>query len=56
MRVNQEKCQKCLSCVEVCPIKACTFRENGNVEIDENICLGCGCCAAACPNQAIEFE
>lgn len=56
MKINQEKCKKCLSCVEVCPIKACALRENGNVEIDENVCLGCGCCAAACPNQAIEFE
>lgn len=55
MKIIQEKCKKCLSCTEVCPVKACALQENGNVEIDQNICLGCGCCAAACPNKAIEF-
>ncbi len=55
MKVIVEKCKKCLSCVEVCPIKAIT-EKNGEIVIDKDSCLGCGCCASACPNDAIEFE
>lgn len=55
MRVIQEKCKKCLECTRVCPVKA-VAEKDGKVEIDMSICLSCGCCAAACPNKAIEFE
>ncbi|MDR1551172.1 MAG: 4Fe-4S binding protein [Holosporaceae bacterium] len=55
MRVVPEKCSKSLTCVEICPVKAIT-QKGDVIVIDEKICLGCGCCAASCPNAAIEYE
>ncbi len=56
MKVIIEKCKKCMQCTEICPVQACKLNSDGNIEIDNDICLSCGCCAAACPNNAIEFE
>ncbi|MDR2157750.1 MAG: 4Fe-4S binding protein [Holosporaceae bacterium] len=55
MRIVQEKCKKCLECVDVCPVKT-IFQKNEIVEICKSGCLECGCCASSCPNNAIEYE
>jgi Fe-S-cluster-containing hydrogenase component 2 len=55
MKVIVEKCKKCLACLDVCPVKAIS-EKNGKIVIDENKCLGCGCCASSCPNHAIEYD
>lgn len=55
MKIIVEKCQKCLECAEVCPMKAIS-KKDGKVVIDKEVCLNCGCCASVCPNGAIEFE
>lgn len=55
MKVLPEKCKKCLSCIEVCPVQAISVKD-GVVTIDKNICLECGCCAATCTNDAISSE
>lgn len=55
MKVITEKCEKCLSCADVCPVKAIS-KKGEEVVIDKEICLSCGCCTSCCPNDAIEFE
>ncbi|MDR0968152.1 MAG: 4Fe-4S binding protein [Holosporaceae bacterium] len=55
VRIIPEKCKKCLTCIEVCPVRAISEKD-GKVTIDKDECLGCGCCAASCPNAAIEYE
>jgi MinD superfamily P-loop ATPase len=55
MRIVPEKCKKCLLCLDVCPVTA-ILPKGEEVIIDKNKCLGCGCCAASCPNDAIEYE
>ncbi|MDR0555481.1 MAG: 4Fe-4S binding protein [Holosporaceae bacterium] len=55
MKIISEKCKKCFSCIDVCPVGAIA-QKDGEVSIDRNICLGCGCCASYCPNNAIEYE
>ena len=55
MKIIVEKCQKCLGCVEVCPVQAISEKDE-KVVIDKDVCLSCGCCASCCPNEAIEFE
>jgi len=47
-------CQHCASapCKEVCPVDAIEFRGD-IVYLDEDVCIGCGLCAMACPFGAI---
>jgi len=40
------------TCVEVCPSKATTKREDGVVMIDFDKCIGCGACVEHCPYHA----
>ena len=53
-KVNTEQCVKCLTCVRSCPFSVPMFNtEEGEIEIDEALCHGCGVCTAVCPRQTI---
>ena len=45
-------CAKCRICVDTfaCPA---FYIENGFINIDDTLCVGCGVCAQLCPNDAI---
>ena len=47
-------CQHCANppCEEVCPTKATFTMEDGTVQIDYDLCIGCAYCAVACPYDA----
>ncbi|MCP5094791.1 MAG: 4Fe-4S dicluster domain-containing protein [Chloroflexi bacterium] len=47
-------CQHCSNppCMSVCPTTATHQRDDGIVDIDYNLCIGCGYCIVACPYQA----
>lgn len=47
-------CMHCAEppCLEVCPSTATRQRDDGIVEIDYDLCIGCAYCAVACPYQA----
>ena len=55
--VNDESCVKCGKCEKACPIDAISLikDENGNkkVDIDYDVCLGCGVCARNCHKGSI---
>ncbi len=57
VRVDKEACTLCMGCVTVCPSKA--LRRGGNVtprlRFVEGLCLQCGLCAEACPEDAIQL-
>jgi len=47
-------CQHCSEppCLDVCPSGATQKREDGIVNIDYDLCIGCASCAVACPYGA----
>ncbi|MEW8959480.1 MAG: 4Fe-4S binding protein [Moorella sp. (in: firmicutes)] len=54
VRVDEEKCTGCGSCVDVCPVEAITVDGVAVVNADE--CLECGTCVEECPNGALSLD
>ena len=54
--VNQKKCIGCGTCVNICPVNAISFNDDGKAQIDESKCIKCGTCEAVCPVSAIEIK
>ena len=59
IRIDQDKCVGCFTCVLVCPYGALAPGENGTMQKCE-LCLqnACGApaCVTGCPNKAIVYE
>jgi heterodisulfide reductase subunit A len=56
--INEEQCQGCGVCVEVCPYGAMRLVEKDGRKIAENIpaaCKGCGACGKSCIHKAIDM-
>lgn len=51
---HRQSCVQCdtTPCVSVCPTKASFVNADGIVLVDNNLCIGCLYCIAACPYQA----
>lgn len=53
--VITEKCQACLECVEICPVK--TIRKvKGKAWIDKSKCIHCLCCHEVCIHRSIRLR
>lgn len=52
-KVRLSHCTGCGMCVDVCPFSAISFRQNGQVQVNEVLCTGCGTCSATCLRDAI---
>ena len=56
---DQTRCVGCRKCVDGpngCPMEAITFNEQGKIQIDQDLCVGCGICKARCNLDAIKIK
>jgi len=57
--IDQTKCigcKKCASGPHGCPVEAISFNEDGCINIDQEICVGCGICKTKCPVDVIKIK
>jgi ferredoxin len=55
MTVNEELCTGCMDCVDRCQFNALDVPD-AVCEVDWAACLGCGACAVACFEEAMQLE
>ncbi len=52
------RCNHCTDapCVEICPVEALYFRDDGIVDFDNRRCIACKSCMQACPYDALYID
>lgn len=53
--VERGNCIKCAACIQACPKKVISMRNN-SIRIDYSGCISCFCCQEACPASAIKVK
>jgi len=56
---NQTKCIGCRKCAagpHGCPVEAISFNTDGLVQINQELCVGCGICKTRCPEDVISIK
>lgn len=52
IHVDEKKCINCHACIAVCPAKFCMDATGDYIEINPDLCIGCGQCIDACTHDA----
>jgi heterodisulfide reductase subunit A len=56
---NEQLCNGCSACANVCPYNAIDFYTNQNrkiSQVNETLCRGCGACTVACCSGAMDLR
>lgn len=51
IKLDKNKCQHCLACLLVCPVKLCNVVEPDGISVKADLCIGCGECIRACTEK-----
>ena len=51
--VDEEKCEGCEECVDVCPVEVFEMQDDKSVAVNAEECLGCESCVEVCETDAI---
>lgn len=51
VKLEKDKCQHCLACLLVCPVKLCNVVEPDGISVKADLCIGCGECIRACKEK-----
>ncbi|MDR0316690.1 MAG: methyl-accepting chemotaxis protein [Treponema sp.] len=52
IHIDEEKCINCYACITGCPVKYCMDGSGTKLQINHNLCIGCGHCIAVCTHKA----
>ncbi|MCL2763143.1 MAG: methyl-accepting chemotaxis protein [Treponema sp.] len=52
IRIDLEKCINCYACITACPVKYCMDGSGEKLNINPDLCIGCGNCIASCTHDA----
>jgi len=55
-KLNEEDCEKCGQCSEICPADAINFEAKHYPRFIRKKCIACLCCMEMCPQHAIEVK
>lgn len=53
--ICNEKCDRCGTCIAVCPVNALLLL-SASLVIDHDRCTGCGLCVMVCPFGALSLD
>jgi len=54
--VNQEKCNGCGNCAEICPSEIYEIKEDKSNPIYPGDCIECWACVSQCPTESIRLH
>ncbi len=55
LKIDEEACLGCETCVEHCPLNALEVKDD-LVQVDLKQCIGCGLCNTVCPEESLSME
>lgn len=50
--IDQDKCVNCHQCIHICPVKFCIDGSGDTIQLNPDLCLGCGAYIDACKHEA----
>ncbi len=54
IKIDNDKCTGCGTCVDVCPVAVFELRNEKSVAVNVDECLVCRVCETECPEKAIQ--